>query len=246
PVAVVVGCDPLSLLMACTEVPYGVSEYDVVGGMRGSPVDVVKGRITGLPIPAEAEIVLEGFVQPGNVKLEGPFGEWMGYYGTEVCEEPVMDVKAIYYRNNPIVLGCPPLRPPDEIARLKALAGSGMWPENRAGAGVPDATATWCHEVGTSRLLLGIAIKQRYPGHATQAGHIACQCHVGAYAGRYVIVVDDDVDVSNLEELIWALLTRSDPATSIDIIHNAWSTGLDVRIDPDRRAKNDFTNSRAI
>ena len=99
-------------------------------------------------------------------------------------------------------------------------------------AGVADVAATWCHEVGTSRLLLGVAIKQRYAGHATQAGHIACQCHVGAYAGRYVIVVDDDIDVSNLEELIWAMLTRSDPATSIDIVHNAWSTGLDVRIDP--------------
>ena len=107
--------------MGCTEVPYGVCEYDMVGGMRGSPVDVVKGPITGLPIPAQAEIVLEGFVHPGNVKPEGPFGEWMGYYGTEVRDEPVMDVKAIYHRNNPILLGCPPLRPPDEIARLKAI-----------------------------------------------------------------------------------------------------------------------------
>jgi 4-hydroxy-3-polyprenylbenzoate decarboxylase len=246
PVAIVVGGDPLSLLMGCTEVPYGVCEYDMVGGMRGTPVDVVKGRITGLPIPAQAEIVLEGFVYPGNVKPEGPFGEWMGYYGTEVRDEPVMDIKAIYHRNNPIVLGCPPLRPPDEIARLKAIIRSGMLRENLTRAGVPDVTATWCHEVGTSRLLLGIAIKQRYGGHATQAGHIASQCHVGAYAGRYVIVVDDDIDVSNLEELIWAMLTRSDPATSIDIVHNAWSTGLDVRIDPDRRAKDDFTNSRAI
>src|SRR5262249_10138971 len=190
--------------------------------------------------------VLEGFVYPGNVKPEGPFGEWMGYYGTEVREEPVMDVKAIYHRNDPIILGCPPLRPPDEIARLKAIIRSGMLRENLTRAGVPEVTATLAHEVGTSRLLLGVAIKQRYAGHATQAGHIACQCHVGAYAGRYVIVVDDDIDVSNLEELIWAMLTRSDPASSIDIVHNAWSTGLDVRIDPERRAKDDFTNSRAI
>jgi UbiD family decarboxylase len=71
-------------------------------------------------------------------------------------------------------------------------------------------------------------------------------CHVGAYTGRYVIVVDDDIDPSNLDELIWAMLTRSDPATSIDIIHNAWSTPLDPRIDPERKAKGDFTNSRAI
>ena len=64
-------------------------------------------------------------------------------------------------------------------------------------------------------------------------------CHSGAYAGRYVIVTDDDIDVSNLEELVWAMLTRSDPATSIDIIHNAWSTPLDVRIEPERKAKGD-------
>jgi 4-hydroxy-3-polyprenylbenzoate decarboxylase len=88
--------------------------------------------------------------------------------------------------------------------------------------------------------------KQRYGGHAKQAGHVAAMCHSGAYAGRYVIVVDDDIDVSNLDEVIWAMLTRSDPATSIDIITNAWSTPLDPRIEPERKAKGDFTNSRAI
>jgi len=91
-----------------------------------------------------------------------------------------------------------------------------------------------------------VSIKQRYPGHATQAGHVASQCHVGAYAGRYVIVVDEDIDVSSLDELIWAMLTRSDPATSIDIIKHAWSTPLDPRISPEEKDKGNFTNSRAI
>jgi 4-hydroxy-3-polyprenylbenzoate decarboxylase len=71
-------------------------------------------------------------------------------------------------------------------------------------------------------------------------------CHVGAYCGRYTIVVDDDIDVSNLEEVVWALLTRSDPATSIDIIRNAWSTPLDPRIEPERKEAGDYTNSRAV
>ena len=95
-------------------------------------------------------------------------------------------------------------------------------------------------------LLVAVSIKQRYPGHATQAGHVACQCHVGACAGRYVIVVDDDIDPSNLEELMWATVSRSDPATSIDIVKNAWSTPLDPRITPEQRATKDFTSSRAI
>jgi UbiD family decarboxylase len=245
PLAIVIGCDPMSFLMASSEVPYGVSEYEIIGGIRGRPVDVVKAPITGLPVPANAEIVIEGYVRPGNVKPEGPFGEWMGYYGSDVRNEPVMDVEAIYHRNNPILLGCAPQRPPDEIARYRAITRSAIVRENVARAGVPDVTAVWAHEIGTARLLLGVAIKQRYPGHAKQAGHIAAMCHAGAYAGRYVIVVDDDIDVSNLEELIWALLTRSDPATSIDIIRNAWSTPLDPRIEPERKAKGDFTNSRA-
>ena len=246
PVAIVLGCDPMSFLMGSSEVPYGVSEYDVIGGIRGEAVDVVKAPITGLPVPANAEIVIEGFVQPGNVKPEGPFGEWFGYYGSDIRDEPVMDIKAIYHRNNPILLGCVPQRAPDELARYRALTRSAIVRDNITKAGVPDVTAVWAHEIGTARLLLAVAIKQRYGGHSKQAGHVACMCHSGAYAGRYVIVVDDDIDVSSLEEVMWAVLTRSDPATSIDIITNAWSTPLDPRIEPERKAKGDFTNSRAI
>jgi 4-hydroxy-3-polyprenylbenzoate decarboxylase len=246
PVAIVIGGDPMTYLMACSELPYGISEFELVGGIRGEPVEVIKGPMTGLPIPANAEIVIEGFIEPGNLRVEGPFGEWTGYYASDVRPEPVLDIKAIYYRNNPIILGCPPQRPPDEIARYRAVVRSGLLRENIEKAGVPGVAAAWAHEVGSARLLLAVAITQRYPGHARQAGHIASQCHVGAYAGRYVIVVDDDIDVSNLEELIWAMITRSDPATSIDIIHNAWSTPLDPRIEPERKAAGDNTNSRAI
>jgi 4-hydroxy-3-polyprenylbenzoate decarboxylase len=112
--------------------------------------------------------------------------------------------------------------------------------------GLPDVVATWCHEAGGSRQLTAVSIKQRYPGHARQAGHLAAMCRSAAYAGKYVIVVDDDIDVSDLEELMWAVCTRSDPATSIDIIRNAWSTPLDPSIPPERKAQGDFTNSRAI
>jgi 4-hydroxy-3-polyprenylbenzoate decarboxylase len=121
-----------------------------------------------------------------------------------------------------------------------------MLRESIANAGIPDVTGAWVHEVGISRLLQGIAIKQRYPGHAKQAGHAAATCHAGAYCGRYTVVVDDDIDVSNLEELMWAMLTRSDPATSIDIIHGCWSTPLDPRIPPWERERGNFTNNRAI
>ncbi len=246
PVVVVIGGDPLQFLVACSEMPYGVCELDIAGGLRGKAVKVVKGPVTGLPIPANAEMVLEGFVQPHKRKLEGPFGEWTGYYASDVREEPVLDIKAIYHRNDPIILGCPPQRPPEEQARYRAVTRSALIRKNVLQAGVPDITAVWAHEVGGSRLLLGVSIKQRYAGHSKQAGHVAAMCHAGAYAGKYVIVVDDDIDVSNLEDLMWAMCTRSDPATSIDIIHGTWSTPLDPRIPPEEKAKGNNTNSRAI
>ena len=246
PVAIVIGGDPLTFLVACSEMPYGVCEFDIAGGLRGKPVKVVRGKVTGLPIPADAEMVIEGFVQPGNRKPEGPFAEWTGYYASDMRDEPVLDIKAIYHRNDPIILGSPPHRPPDETTRYRAIARSALIRSNILQAGVPDVKAVWAHEVGGTRMLLGVSIRQRYPGHTKQAGHVAAMCHAGAYAGKYVIVVDDDIDVTNLEELIWAMLTRSDPATSIDIITNAWSTPLDPRIHPEEKAKGNNTNSRAI
>lgn len=246
PVCIVLGGDPLTFLMASTDVPFGVCEYEIAGAYRGRPQKVILGKYTGLPYPANAEVVIEGFVQPGNVMQEGPFGEWTGYYGSKTHNEPVLDVKAIYHRNNPIMLGCPPQRPPEELSRYRAVMRSAILKQELKKAGLPDVVATWCHEAGGSRQLTSVSITQRYPGHARQAGHLAAMCRSGAYAGKYVVVVDDDIDVSDLEELMWAVSTRSDPATSIDFIRGAWSTPLDPSIPPERKALGDFTNSRAI
>ncbi|MGE0652196.1 MAG: UbiD family decarboxylase [Alphaproteobacteria bacterium] len=246
PVCIVVGGDPLTFLMGCTEIPYGVCEFDVAGAYRGRPMKVVKGKHTGLPFPANAEIVIEGFVEPGDKAPEGPFGEWTGYYGSKMRAEPVLTIKAIYHRNDPIILGCPPQRPPEEQARYRAVMRSALLKDELSKSGVPDVVATWCHEAGGSRQLTAVSIKQRYPGHARQVGHMAAMCRSVAYAGKYVIVVDDDIDVANLEELMWAVCSRSDPVKSIDFIQNAWSTPLDPCITPWDKEKGNFTNSRAI
>lgn len=246
PVCMVLGCDPLTFLIACSAIPSGVCEYDIVGSYRQRPLKVVKGRYTDLPFPADAEIVIEGFVQPGATLPEGPFGEWTGYYGSPGEDAPVLDVKAIYHRNDPILVGCPPQQPPGESSRSRAILRSALLKEDLEKAGVPDVTGVWSHEVGGARMLVGVSIKQRYPGHARQAGHVASQCASGAYAGKYVVVVDDDVDVSDLQDLIAAMVFRSDPESSIDIIRNAWSTSLDPSIPPERKRQGDYTNSRAI
>ena len=246
PALIVIGGDPLLLVAACTELPFGVSEYDWVGGLRGEAYPVIKGRVTGLPIPADAEIVFEGYVAENNKRDEGPFGEWTGYYASGEREEPVMDIKAVYYRNNPIVTGFPPQRPPDEQQRFRAIQRSALLHQEMEKASVPGITGVWCHEAGGARMLVAVSIEQKYPGHSRQAGHVAAMCHVGAYAGRYVIVVDDDIDVTNLEEVMWAMSTRSDPESSIDIIKRAWSTLLDPRISPADKKAGKLMNSRAI
>ena len=92
---------------------------------------------------------------------------------------------------------------------------------------MPGVSQVWCHEIGGARMFHGIAIKQRYPGHAVQAGHIAAQCGASAYASKYVVVVDDDVDVTNLDHLLWAMLTRTDPKESIQFIEGSWDSPAD-------------------
>jgi 4-hydroxy-3-polyprenylbenzoate decarboxylase len=247
PVALVVGGDPLLFYVAGTEHPYGVCEFDIVGGMRGKPLELVRGKVTGLPFPANAEIVLEGFLDPKIRKPEGPFGEWMGYYAGGKSPQPVLDIQAVYHRSDPILLGVPPLGGgSDEMARYRAVMRSAMLKQELADAGVPDVTQVWCHEVGASRMLHGIAIKQRYPGQAKQVGVLAASCGSTVYGCKFVIVVDDDIDVSNFEQLMWAMVTRSDPATSMDILRRMRTSPADPLLTEERREAKDLTNSRAV
>jgi len=238
PLVIVTGLNPLLYLASCSEIPPNVSETAWVGGIRGEPINVVEGKITGLPIPADAEIALEGFAYPNEKLMEGPFGEWTGYYASASREEPVLDVKAIYHRNNPIITGSPPNRPPDEQSFYRAFMRSALLWEELEKAGLPDVTGAWCHEVGGSRLFVAVSIKQRYFGHSRQAMHLAANVHTGGYLGRYVVVVDEDIDVTDLEQVIWAMCTRSDPERDMDIQKRAWSGPLDPAIKPGEKGYN--------
>jgi UbiD family decarboxylase len=247
PLALVLGSDPLFFFMAGTEQPYGLCEYDIVGGMRRQPVECVRGKVTGLPFPANAEIVFEGFLNNDNRKFEGPFGEWTGYYASDESAQPVLEIEAIYHRNDPIILGVPPIGGgSDEMARYRAIMRSAMLKQQLHSAGVPDVTQVWSHEIGASRMLIALAIKQRYAGHAKQVGVLAASCGASVYGCKMVIVVDDDIDVSNLDQLMWAMLSRYDPATSVDILRRMRSTPADPRLTPEQRKVRDFTNSRMV
>ena len=243
PVAVSVGHDPLVFVAAALEVPTGICEYNYMGAIAGEPYRVVRGPVTGLPIPASAEIVLEGWCYPGDLHDEGPFGEWTGYYASGMRPAPVIQVRCVMQRNDPIILGVPPNRPPHDYTYMRSVLRSAMLLDALTKAGVPDVKDVWFHEAGGGRLLLIVSIKQRYPGHARQAAFVASQCQVGAYLGRYVVVVDDDIDPMNTFDVLWALSTRSDPVKDIDIIRRAWSGPLDPVIP---RGPEVGFNSRAI
>jgi UbiD family decarboxylase len=246
PVAIVFGMDPLLLMVGGNELAYGVNEYEYAGGIRNEPTAVIRGPVTGLPIPASAEIVVEGYLDPQRTAMEGPFAEWTGYYAGDPHPEPIVRVEALYFRNDPILLGSLPGKPPAEYTCYRALMRSALLWEQLEGAGLPGVTGVWCHEAGGTRMFVAVSIKQGYAGHARQVGHAVVSSQAGAYAGRYVVVVDDDIDVADLDDVIWAMCTRSDPAESIDVVRHAWSTPLDPRIPPEQRERKDFTNSRLV
>ena len=227
PMAIVLGGDPLGYLISGIEIPFGMCEWNYVGAILGQPVAVIRGE-TSLPFPAASEIVIEGYIEPNDERTEGPFGEFHGYYPGKAGTAPCMTVTRVYHRNNPILMGSPPAKPPNDYSYSKAVMRSALLLDALVAAGVSDVKAVWAHEIGGARMFNVVAIKQRFAGHARQAGHILSQCGVGAYMSRYSVVVDDDIDPANLQEVMWAVATRTDPALDIDIIQR----GMGSKNDP--------------
>jgi UbiD family decarboxylase len=228
PVAIVCGGDPLGYLISGIEIPFGMCEWNYIGAILKDSVQVVKGQLTGLPFPAASEIVLEGFVEPNDERAEGPFGEFHGYYPGKAGTAPAVTVERVYFRNDPIIVGSPPAKPPNDYSYSKAVMRSALLHDALVAAGLSEVKAVWAHEIGGARMFNVVAIKQRFAGHARQAGHLLSQCGVGAYMSRYSVVVDEDIDPSNLQEVMWAVATRTDPALDIDIIQR----GMGSKNDP--------------
>jgi 4-hydroxy-3-polyprenylbenzoate decarboxylase len=241
PVLVSCGHDPMLFLAGGNELRFGLSEYDYAGGHRGMPFDVIESQLHGLPMPAHAEIVLEGEMHPGETAPEGPFGEFTGYYAGGKSEQPVIRVQRVYHRNDPILTMATPMRPPSDFSYSKCVMKAGMIWDEVERAGVAGVKGVWCHEAGGARMFNVIAIKQAYAGHAKQAAMAAASCQSGSYLGRFVVVVDEDIDPTKLFEVLWAMCTRCDPAEDIDIVRKMWSGPLDPRI-----PRGTAWNSRAV
>jgi UbiD family decarboxylase len=246
PVVFTFGHHPLLLLLGSFELPEGVNELDWIGAIAGHRVPVVRGPITGLPIPANAEIAIEGYAYPGREMLEGPFGEFTGYYAGEQTMQPCVDVKAVYYRNDPIMLGTPPCRPPHDYSYYGSVMKSAAIKEALRKAGVPGVKGVWVSEASSSRAWITTSIKQMYAGHAIQAASIAAFCQAGVEMSRYSVVVDEDIDPTNLNDVIWAMSMRSDPAQDIEIIRNCVTNTLDPIVTPEMKQQFQVFNTRAL
>ena len=243
PIAVSIGHHPLVYRVSCLEFPAGL-ELGLLGAIAGQPIDVIEEEVTGLPIPAHAEAVLVGWLPPGPAGLreEGPFGEFTGYYASKGRPAPIINVERIYRRNSPIMVGSCNSIPPSEDSYYHSVMRSTVLFSDMIKAGIPDLRGVWLSSFAGRQFII-VSIKQRYAGHAKQAALIACQSTVGAYMGRYVVVVDDDIDPTNTNEVLWAICTRSDPEKDIDILRRCWSTPLDPTI---RKPSAAYMNSRAV
>jgi len=244
PMAISLGHDPLLSILSGVEIPLGLSELNVAGAIQGRPIEVLESDLTGLPIPARSEVIIEGFLRPNNVREEGPFGEFLGYYSSDRPMAPVLDAKRVLRRADPILIGSPPGKPPHDYSYWVSILRSALVFDQLVAAGVPGVHGVWVFPLSGSRQLQAVAIKQMFPGHARQAGMIAAQCRAGAMAGRYTIVVDEDIDPAELDEVIWAMVTRSDPDRDIEILRRTWGLWVDPQADcfPEQR----FYTSRAI
>jgi UbiD family decarboxylase len=227
PIAVALGMHPAYLVAAGVEVPGDVSEYGYVGAMLGAPVHTIDGQVTGLPLPWDAEIAVEGWVTPDNKRPEGPFGEWTGYYSGS--REPILniDIERLYHRDDPILLGAPPGKPPHDYSYMRTVMKSAIITDSLRKTGLPGLRGVWAHEAGGGRSLLIVSIEQRYPGHARQAGYLASQLPNAAYMNRFTIVVDSDVNPRDLGEVVWAMTGRTDPAVDIEIMKRTWGSRVD-------------------
>ena len=227
PVAISLGHDPVLSILGGIEIPLGVSELNVAGAIRGEPLEVLESDLTGLPIPAYSEAVIEGFLQPNKLREEGPFGEFFGYYSTDLPMAPVLDVERVMHRADPILIGSPPGKPPHDYSFWVSVLRSALVFDQLVAAGVPGVQGVWVFPFSGARMFQAVAIRQMFPGHARQAGVVAAQCRAGAQAGRYTVVVDEDIDPTDLEEVMWAVATRSDPERDIDILRRTWGGPVD-------------------
>jgi len=217
PVAVALGADPATILGAVTPVPDSLSEYAFAGLLRGSKTEVVQCKTNELQVPASAEFVLEGFIYPDEMAPEGPFGDHTGYYN-EVDNFPVFTIEKITHRKKPIYHSTYTGRPPDEPAVLGVALNEVFVPILQKQ--FPEITDFYLPPEGCSYRLAVVSMKKQYAGHAKRIMLGVWSFLRQFMYTKFVIVVDDDVNVRDWKDVIWAMTTRMDPGRDTTVIDN--------------------------
>ncbi len=217
PVAVVIGADPATILGAVTPVPDSLSEYQFAGLLRGAKTELVKCLDSDLQVPASAEIVLEGFIAPGDTAPEGPFGDHTGYYN-EVASFPVFTVERITMRRDPIYHSTYTGKPPDEPAMLGVALNEVFVPLLQKQ--FPEIADFYLPPEGCSYRLAVVSMKKQYPGHAKRVMFGIWSFLRQFMYTKLIIVTDDDIDIRDWKEVIWALTTRVDAARDTLIVEH--------------------------
>lgn len=230
PAAVVVGCDPVLFLASSTLVSAQLDEYEVASSLRGRPVPVFKSDLTGLTLPANAEIICEGWVDPNELMEEGPFGEYTGYYSGNKMKDypkPVLRIERILHRNKPIMWSTTVGKPINDVHMIQSLNRTATLWHDLETMKVPGIQSVYIPPEACGRFWAVVSVKQMYPGHSNHVGNAVIATTTGHYGLKGVIVVDHDIAADDWDRIWWALSTRFDPKRSAQIIDRGRSTPLD-------------------
>ena len=223
------GIDPASFMVAAQSYPNNISELEIIGGLTGQAMELTKGCVTNLPIPARAEIVIEGIVSKKHLLPEGPLGEFTGYYGREKSLQPVIEVKALHMRHKPIhTAALMADYPACEIGSYYSIMRSAAIWDDLERLGIPGIEGVYSHPAAASGWgHVVVATRQQYAGHTAQVLAATAQCPAAAYYTKWIVAVDHDVNPTDMNQVLWAMSTRCNPIDDIDIQRKTWSTGLD-------------------
>ncbi|HJD60834.1 MAG TPA: UbiD family decarboxylase [Rickettsia endosymbiont of Columbicola hoogstraali] len=218
PAAIVIGANPAITMAAVMPIPENISEYNFAGLLGNKKVDLVKCKTIDLKVPAHSEIVLEGYVSLDEYLPEGPFGDHTGYYN-DVEEFPLFTVTAITMKKNPVYLSTYTGKPPDEPSILGEALNEIFIPLIQQQ--FPEIVDFWLPPEGCSYRVAVVSIKKSYPGHAKRI-MLGVWSYLRQFMySKFIIVVDDDIDIRNWQEVIWAISTRVDPKRDTTFIENS-------------------------
>jgi UbiD family decarboxylase len=250
PVVITGGQDPYIFASACLPLPHGQTEINYAGGLKGEPIEVIHHEGTGLPVPAHAEIAVIGHVPPPeeHSRLEGPFGECGGYYAGGEEERPVVEIDEIWHRDDPILQGNPPMAGSASEHALGAeiVSSARIW--DSIDEEIPNVKGVWAvyQECQKGVDFSAVSIEQEYAGHAKQAAAAVLGSYANVTGNNVVLVMDDDLDPSNVRDVLFALTSRCDPHQDIDFVRGIPSDELDARIHPERKRNGDMTTSSML